>query len=80
MSQWQEELRHSVRTAAQLRRVVGPAEAGPELDAVLETYKMAIPPYYLGLINWEDPHDPIRLQALAAPGELVTAPRSATTR
>lgn len=74
MSQWQEELRHSVRTAAQLRRVVGPAEAGPEIEAVLDTYKMAIPPYYLSLINWEDPNDPIRRQALAAPGELVTAP------
>jgi lysine 2,3-aminomutase len=74
MSEWQEELRHSVRSAAQLRRVVGPAEAGPEIEAVLDAYKMAIPLYYLGLINWEDPADPIRRQALAAPGELVTAP------
>ena len=74
MAEWQDELRVSVRTAADLARVAGPAAGGPEVAAVLETYKMAIPPYYLGLIDWSDPRDPIRRQALAAPAELVTAP------
>jgi lysine 2,3-aminomutase len=74
MAQWGEELRHSVRTAADLQQVRGDTHPDPEIAQVLETYKMAIPPYYLSLIDWNDPADPIRRQALAAPAELVTAP------
>ncbi len=70
---WQAELQDSIRTAAGLRRAV-PGVAAPDLETVLAEYKMAIPPYYLGLIDWADPDDPIRRQALAAPGELVTLP------
>ncbi len=70
---WQDELRHSVRSAAALRQAAGSAVA-PDLEAVLDEYKMAIPPYYLRLIDWDDPADPIRRQAVAAPGELVTLP------
>lgn len=71
---WQDEVRGSVRSAAALRAAVGAARVTPDLATVLETYKMAIPPYYLGLIDWDDPDDPIRLQAVAAPSELVALP------
>ncbi|HMA33013.1 MAG TPA: KamA family radical SAM protein [Chloroflexia bacterium] len=71
---WQEEVRSSIRTAAALRQAVGPASGTADLEAVLDQYKMAIPPYYLRLIDWADPQDPIRRQAVAAPGELVTLP------
>jgi lysine 2,3-aminomutase len=71
---WQEELQASIRTAEGLRRAVGAAGVVPDLEAVLAEYKMAIPPYYLRLIDWDDPDDPIRRQAVAAPGELVNLP------
>jgi lysine 2,3-aminomutase len=74
MTTWQEELRGSIRDAAGLRRVAGAAQVAPDVEAVLAEYKMAIPPYYLGLIDWDDPNDPIRLQAVAAPNDLVTIP------
>src|SRR5437016_1943217 len=74
MAAWQDQLRQSVRTAEGARRALGQERVGPELVDVLDRYKMAIPPYYLNLINWDDPADPIRRQALAAPQELVTAP------
>src|SRR5690348_13551224 len=74
MTTWQEELRGSIRDAAGLRRAVGAGQPAREIEAVLAEYKMAIPPYYLGLIDWDDPNDPIRLQAVAAPNELVTIP------
>ena len=74
MTTWQEELRGSIRDAAGLRRAVGAGQPAQEIEAVLAEYKMAIPPYYLGLIDWDDPNDPIRLQAVAAPNELVTIP------
>ena len=35
-----------------------------ELEAVTRQYPMAITPYYLSLINPEDPNDPIRAQAV----------------
>src|SRR5215212_6076978 len=74
MAHWQDELRQSVRTADDLRRARGQGTPDPDLAGVLDTYKMAIPPYYLQLIDWADPADPIRRQALAAPAELVALP------
>jgi lysine 2,3-aminomutase len=72
MAVWQDELRQSVRDAAGLRRFTGAADPG--VEAALAEYKMAIPPYYLNLIDWDDPQDPIRRQAIAAPAELTAAP------
>jgi lysine 2,3-aminomutase len=74
MAHWQDELRQSVRTAEDVRRARGQAAADPEIARVLDSYKMAIPPYYWNLIDWDDPADPIRRQALAAPEELVALP------
>ncbi|HUS17619.1 MAG TPA: KamA family radical SAM protein [Chloroflexia bacterium] len=71
---WQAQVRASIRTAADLRRAVGRDRLPDDLTAVLAAYKMGIPPYYLGLIDWDDPRDPIRLQAVAAPAELVALP------
>ncbi|MGI8586345.1 MAG: KamA family radical SAM protein [Chloroflexia bacterium] len=70
---WQQQLKQSIRTADGLRRAVG-GRAPAGMEAVLAEYKMSIPPYYFGLIDWDDPDDPILRQAVAAPGELVTIP------
>lgn len=40
----------------------------------LKTYRMAITPYYLSLIDPDDPYDPIRRQALPCAQELYIAP------
>jgi lysine 2,3-aminomutase len=74
MTTWKTQVQQSIRTAEGLRQAVGPGVAAPDLETVLDQYKMAIPPYYLGLIDWADPADPIRRQALAAPAELATLP------
>src|SRR3954471_9114035 len=76
MTTWKTQVQQSIRTAEGLRQAVGPGVPVPDLEMVLDEYKMAIPPYYLGLIDWADPADPIRRQALAAPGELVTLPEA----
>lgn len=40
----------------------------------LRTYRMAVTPYFLSLINPEDPYDPIRRQAIPTAEELYIAP------
>ena len=40
------------------------------LSRVLEKYPVIIPPYYLCLIDFNDPHDPIRLQSFPAREEI----------
>jgi lysine 2,3-aminomutase len=35
---------------------------------------LRVPTYYLDLIDWRDPHDPLRRQVLPDPAELATAP------
>lgn len=55
------------------RGLVSPADA-PALVAVVERYQMLVSDYYLGLIDPDDPHCPIRKQALPDAAELVEAP------
>lgn len=40
------------------------------VDKCLKTLRMAVTPYYLSLINPEDPHDPVRKQAIPTALEL----------
>ena len=40
----------------------------------LETFRMAITPYYLSLINPDDPHDPVRKQAVPTGDEAYRSP------
>ncbi len=42
------------------------------LHKVSNRYRWASTPYYLSLINWDDPHDPVRLQSLPGPEELCS--------
>lgn len=72
---WRWQSQHAVRSVRQLRQYL---HFTPEELATLERlekdYKLAIPPYYLSLIDPEDPKDPIRLQAV--PSVLETENRS----
>jgi len=41
-----------------------------QLEQVVQAHPMRISPYYMSLINWNDPHDPIRKMALPSLEEL----------
>jgi lysine 2,3-aminomutase len=48
-----------------------PADLLPELEAVAAAYPFRVTDYYLGLIDWNDPHDPIRRLVIPHPAELA---------
>ncbi len=46
------------------------SEETERLRSVTERHPMSVTPYYLSLIDWSDPHDPIRKMAIPSDGEL----------
>ena len=59
-----------ITTAAQLaEKLPMTAEELAAVQAVADRYPMCITPYYLGLIDPNDPDDPIRKMAVPAPIE-----------
>ncbi|MCS7167602.1 MAG: KamA family radical SAM protein [Gemmatales bacterium] len=68
---WRWQSQHAVRTVRQLAQLLSFSREELQVLTQLERdYKLAIPPYYLSLINPEDPNDPIRLQAVPSALEL----------
>ncbi|MER3440760.1 MAG: lysine 2,3-aminomutase [Gemmataceae bacterium] len=68
---WRWQTQNSLRTVAQLARYLPlSAEEKKALEILEAHYKLAIPPYYLSLIDPDDPQDPIRLQAVPSAREL----------
>src|SRR5262249_6192478 len=70
---WRWQSQHAIRSVRQLRGLLSFTQE--ELGAIgaLEAhYKLAIPPYYFSLINPDDPNDPIRLQSVPSPLEMVS--------
>ena len=71
---WRWQSQNAVRNARQLADLL--PITGDEriaLDRLQADYKLAIPPYYFSLIDPADPVDPIRLQAVPSPLELLDA-------
>jgi lysine 2,3-aminomutase len=67
---WRWQTQNSIRSVRQLRNLLPFTPAELEVIGRLEgDYKLAIPPYYFSLIDPDDPHDPIRLQAVPSPLE-----------
>lgn len=67
---WQEELKHNICTAHQLRQFLPLSDAeAAGLDALLEQFPMSVTRYYLSLIDWSDAQDPIRRMAIPSVGE-----------
>ena len=68
---WRWQQKHTIRSIAQLSRVL-PLDAAEReaLEATAAEYRLAIPPYYLSLMDVTDPADPMRLQAVPSPLEL----------
>ena len=56
---WREQIARSVVDPEEL-----PGEDTGRLAAVCERYPFRATPYYLSLVDWEDPDDPVRLQCV----------------
>ena len=72
---WHWQLKNRIETVEDLQKYVALTEE--ELEGVRSTLKqlrMAITPYYISLINPDDPNDPVRKQAVPTAKELVVSP------
>ncbi len=66
-----EELEESIFTIKQLKNYLAlSAEEEDQLERVVKAHPMRVSPYYLSLINWKDPKDPIRKLAIPSFEEL----------
>lgn len=72
---WKWQLSHRIESLDMLKKVMTlPSQQEADIQRCLSTFRMAITPYYLSLINANDPHDPIRKQAVPSGAELYFAP------
>ncbi len=68
---WRWQLRNRVETLEDLKKYIALTPEEEEgVKACLGTLRMAITPYYLSLIDPEDPNDPVRKQAIPTAKEL----------
>ncbi|MDR1703255.1 MAG: lysine 2,3-aminomutase, partial [Clostridiales bacterium] len=72
---WEWQVKNRVETLEDLEKYVKlkPEEA-EGVRKCLGRLRMAVTPYYLSLIDPDDPYDPIRRQAIPTDAELITAP------
>ncbi|MBO4873362.1 MAG: lysine 2,3-aminomutase [Lachnospiraceae bacterium] len=72
---WKWQIRNRIETVEDLKKHI---EITPEeeegIRQCLGVLRMAITPYYLSLIDLNDPHDPIRRQAIPTAAELHRSP------
>lgn len=69
---WWLELKNNVNSIDKLKRYINLEEKEEKaLREVVKKHPMNIPRYYLGLINHNDPHDPIKKLAYPSENELV---------
>ena len=72
---WTWQFRNRIMTAEELSKYLKLTDSEREgIDKCLTSYRMAITPYYLSLIDPDDPFDPIRRQAVPSAEELYFAP------
>ena len=65
------ELENSIGTIKQLEKYAPlSSEVKAQLEQVIQAHPMRVSPYYLSLINWDDPKDPIRKMAIPSFEEL----------
>ncbi len=70
---WHWQRQHAIRTVDQLIELLPFSSAEiATLKSLEAKYRMVVPPYYFSLIDVNDPHDPIRLQAIPSPLEAAT--------
>ena len=72
---WHWQYSHRILTAEELSQYLDLTDKERDgIDKCLSSYRMAITPYYLSLIDPEDPYDPVRRQAVPSAEELYIAP------
>lgn len=72
---WHWQVRNRIETLEQLQRYITLTDQEAEgVRHALESIRMAITPYYLSLIDTENPHCPIRRQSVPTEAELITSP------
>ncbi|MBQ9949651.1 MAG: lysine 2,3-aminomutase [Clostridia bacterium] len=72
---WKWQVRNRIETVDDLKKYVDLTKEEEEgVVKCLSTLRMAITPYYLSLIDLDNPHDPIRRQAVPTAAELYQSP------
>lgn len=72
---WKWQARNRVETLDELKKYIAlTPEEEKGIEHCLSTFRMAVTPYYLSLIDLNDPNDPIRKQAIPTEAELYFAP------
>ena len=72
---WTWQAKNRITNLAELKKYVKlTAEEEEGIQKCLTTFRMAVTPYYLSLMDLNDPEDPIRKQAIPSAEELYFAP------
>lgn len=72
---WKWQLRNRIETVEDLSKFISLTDKEKqEINKCLTKFRMAITPYYLSLINPDDPYDPIRKQAIPDINEMIISP------
>lgn len=72
---WHWQFNNRIESVDELSKYIDLSDEEKEqINKCLSTYRMAITPYYLSLIDRDDPFDPIRRQAIPSQQELYFAP------
>ena len=72
---WRWQVKNRIETLEELKQYVNlTPEEEDGVCQCLTTLRMAITPYYLSLINPDDPYDPVRRQCIPTAAELYQAP------
>ena len=76
--QWQDwhwQVRHRITTVAELKKYIALTQKEEEdIQQVLSRFRIAVTPYYLCLIDPDDPQDPVRLQSIPTLAETWVGP------
>jgi KamA family protein len=68
---WQNELRNSITSIEQLKEYVQLSQKEvKQLKKVVERHPMRVSKYYLSLIDWDDPYDPLKKMVIPSVEEL----------
>jgi lysine 2,3-aminomutase len=71
-SDWHWQMRNRLTTVEDFTELLGLDEAKrADLAECLGKFRVSVTPYYASLIDPDDPHDPVRSQAVPTPAELV---------
>ena len=71
LQRWSEELNKLITMSEEVRPYLDlNDEEAKKMDEILKTYPMAITPYYLSLVDFSDPNDPIRKMCIPSVHEM----------